>query len=517
MGTRRARRAFASILLIAVAIVITRGQERTPPREIPRTWDDRAISTLEIPLANPVGSPTHASASFYYRIPVAPIYKSYPVYAPGREPADYMDSLRRQEPVILWDDAGHAPPLVTDADWIAAGEIVFQAPVKAAVMSLDEVRDENWYRKTEMPTASDGVLPIVRYVVRQKGIVELAQFSCATCHTRLMPDGSVLLGAQGNFPLTHPLATRMREVAASGNAAAFLAPIKINFRATFAVPWLDPDPEARLDRMSIDELLPVLEAIPPGVNPRHRTSPLSPVQIPDLIGVQDRRYLDHTGLQMQRSIGDLMRYAAMNRGVLDGGDGLANHNGFIPGDPPRFQTLPDPSTLGRYSDVQLYALATYIYSLRPPPNPNRPDATTARGQMVFARQGCGACHTPPLYTNNMLTPAEGFTVPEGHRQRYDILPTSVGTDTALTLKTRRGTGYYKVPSLKGLWYRSMFPHDGSCATLEDWFDPRRVRDDYQPTGFKGAGVTARAVKGHPFGLTLTADDKRALIAFLRTL
>jgi hypothetical protein len=55
------------------------------------------------------------------------------------------------------------------------------------------------------------------------------------------------------------------------------------------------------------------------------------------------------------------------------------------------------------------------------------------------------------------------------------------------------------------------------ATLEDWLDPRRVRDDYVPTGFKGQGVTTRPVKGHEFGLKLSAEDKAALIAFLKTL
>ena len=127
------------------------------------------------------------------------------------------------------------------------------------------------------------------------------------------------------------------------------------------------------------------------------------------------------------------------------------------------------------------------------------------------------CHTPPLYTNNKLTPAEGFTIPPDHRQKYDILPISVGTDPDLTLKTRRGTGYYKVPSLKGVWYRSMFGHSGWCATLEDWFDPRRVRDDYVPTGWKPHDRQTYAVKGHPYGLTLSADERGALIAFLKTL
>jgi len=30
----------------------------------------------------------------------------------------------------------------------------------------------------------------------------------------------------------------------------------------------------------------------------------------------------------------------------------------------------------------------------------------------------------------------------------------------------------------------MLGHRGWCATLDDWFDPNRVRDDYVPTGFK---------------------------------
>src|SRR5262249_20259494 len=153
------------------------------------------------------------------------------------------------------------------------------------------------------------------------------------------------------------------------------------------------------------------------------------------------------------------------------------------------------------------ALALFLYSLQPPPNPNKMDGVAVRGRKIFEREGCTACHTPPQYTNNKLTPVEGFTVPEGHLKKYDILPVSVGTDPNLTLKTRRGTGYYKVPSLKGVWYRSMFEHSGSVATLEDWFDARRLQDDYVPTGFKGRGVKTRSVRGHEFGLRLSAEDK----------
>ena len=122
-----------------------------------------------------------------------------------------------------------------------------------------------------------------------------------------------------------------------------------------------------------------------------------------------------------------------------------------------------------------------------------------------------------MYTANRLVPADGFTPPAHHLTRYDILNVRVGTDPALTMTTRRGTGYYKIPSLKGLWYRGPIEHSGSVATLEDWFDPRRLRDDYVPTGFKGPGVKTRAVPGHRFGLTLSLEDRAALIAFLRTL
>src|SRR5437016_3972693 len=66
-------------------------------------------------------------------------------------------------------------------------------------------------------------------------------------------------------------------------------------------------------------------------------------------------------------------------------------------------------------------------------------------------------------------------------------------------------------------HRGMFGHSGWCATLEDWFDPRRVREHYFPTGFKPFGANTYAVKGHLFGLDLSEDDRKSSIVFLRTL
>ncbi len=490
---------------------------------IPQGWDEGTVVNLQVPLAEAKYSPVEIAWEYYYRIPRRLIYKSYAVYAPGREPAGYFDWLKQQEPQILWgvgyDGQSHAPPLETEADWIKAGELVFDAPIAydtdpwgASVVSVDQVRTPAWYGAIHPPVGRDGVLPFARYVIRKRGVVEIGQQSCGMCHTRVLNDGTVVKGAQGNFPFDGAAAERLEGLERAGDHQALLAQVRKFLRSSFAAPWIDPGLSDRFETMSLDEIVDALRAIPPGMTDRSGSSLFHPVQTPDLMGLKARRYLDHTGLVRQRSIGDLMTYASLNQDV----GGLARYSGFVP-EGPGSGALPDPMERKRYSDEQLYALALYIYSLQPPPNPNKFSALAARGQQVFAEEGCGRCHTPPLYTNNRLTPAEGFTPPADRLKEFDILPVSLHTDPALALKTRRGTGFYKVPSLRGVWYRGMFPHDGSCATLEDWFDPNRLRDDYVPTGFKGYGVIHRAVPGHEYGLDLSAADKAALIAYLKTL
>jgi mono/diheme cytochrome c family protein len=478
---------------------------------IPKTWDDEAVARVEVPLANPAYSPVHVSADVYYRLPVRPVYKSYPVYAPGREPAGYFEWLRQQEPEVTFD----ASTLKTESDWIRAGELVFDAPVLYPPLLNEFQRESDPYARTKTPLTRDGVMPFQRYVIRKKGVVEVGDGSCAQCHTRVMADGTLVKGAQGNYPGPRIIAESLRKrVAQSPDHGAEMLAFnrRVQQPLNFGAPWIYPDPAADLAG-SVEEFIGSLEAMPPGVNPRGGASRRYPPQVPDLIGLKDRQYLDHTGLFRHRSIADLMRYGAINQSEQF----VARYGDFSPAAyvPPG---TPASDVLGaRYSDEQLYALALYLYSLKPPPNPNRVDALATRGQAVFARSGCVTCHTPPLYTNNKLTPAEGFAIPDGDRDNDDILPGSVGTDPGLALRTRRGTGYYKVPSLKGVWYRGPFEHNGSVATLEDWFDPARLHDDYVPTGFVGYGVTRRAVKGHPFGLDLSLDDRRALVAFLKTL
>jgi hypothetical protein len=501
------------LLLSASSVLLGAANLREVTLPVPQTWDDAEMAAVELPLANPSATPKHAPSKYYYKIPVRPIYKQYPIYAPGHEPAGYMEWLKRQDPTILWDDQGRAPKLDTATNWIKAGELSFQAQIiggDATQIPVEDVRDPRWYELGGVPVSKDGKLPFLNYVIREKGKVEVGAFACSMCHTRVLQDGAVIAGAQGNFPFERAMA----------HLSSPPTPPQVSYmarRLLWAAPWVQPDPIEQLDRLSTSELTHMKETVPPGVLTRHRSNPWCPPHIPDLFGLKHRHYLDATGLHQHRSIVDLMRYAALNQG----GDFLSSFNGFIPADIPHFNSLPRlPDKRGaitRYSDEQLYALALYVYSLTPPPSSRKLTALAVRGQHVFQRSGCNECHTPPFYTNNKLTLADGFPLQSGAAQRYAVMPLSVGTDPQLATKTRRGTGYYKVPSLIGVSNRSMFGHSGWCATLEDWFNPMRTQDDYQPTGFVPYGVKTYAVKGHLFGLTLSKSDRSALIAFLRTL
>ncbi len=499
---------FALLALVGIIAVILGGQAQKSSGAyspiIPRTWEDSALASWHLPLAETRDLPSHISADYYYQIPERQTYKSYPVYAPGKEPPGYLEWLRQQEPSLAFDTS----KLKTMQDWIRAGEIVFEAPFEYPNMEFDSYyKDATWHQAVAMPIARDGTIPFYHFVIREKGKVELGTNSCANCHTRVLPNGTVVKGAQGNFPRSPSRAYVTRKVLGKNSPQFLTTAIRFNLRQDMAAPWLKDDPNAATDRLTLDEIISELESMPPGVMPCHNASFFFPAQTPDLIGIKHRRYFDHTGHMLHRDIGDLMRFAAFVQGETI--------ERF--GDYKVLKSLPSPASRIRYSDAQLYALALYIYSLEAPRNPNRPNAFTERGRKVFMREGCAVCHTPPFYTNNKLTPVNGFTPPEEHLKKYGILSISVGTDANLALKTRKGTGYYKVPSLKGVWYRGPFEHNGSVATLEDWFDPRRLRDDYVPTGFKGVGAKTRAVRGHEFGLKLSAEDKRALIAFLKTL
>jgi cytochrome c553 len=484
-----------SIGCAILALARTGGAQTFHP-DIPRAWDDKAVANLEVPLVKRDRSPRYMTAEQYYALKVRVIYRSYPVYAAGREPADYMESLKQKEPEVIVFDSS---TLRTKEDWIRAGEAVFDdSPFPRPVAPAGFQSPPG----ISFPTTKEGIIPVDKYVIRQRGVVEQSNgTSCAACHTRVLPDGTAQKGGQIDFAVYPAFAAGFRQARANPEGARRAR--EFDWIATGA-PWIAP--REVFEKLSNDELALRYEAMQAGVLERQGTSSSHPPHVPSLIGVEDRKYLDATGLVRHRSIGDLMRYDILNTGM----DVVAHFGDFQPG------TTQAPFGVdgSRFSDEQLYALALFIYSLKPPTNPNPFDDRARHGQRIFDQQGCAGCHTPPLYTNNKLTPAPGFKVPDDLLKTDDIMTVSVGTDPGLATETRRGTGFYKVPSLRGVWYRNAFSHSGQADTLEEWFDPARLNADYVPKGFHlGPGP----IKGHEFGLKLSLADRQALIAFLKTL
>src|ERR1043165_9132438 len=158
LNTRLLMLLLLMLLSISAVLVVGRAQksESGTLLQIPKTWNDKAVADLEVPLADPRYSPVHVSSDYYYRMPVRQIYKSYPIYAPGKEPPGYIEWLKQQEPEIAFDPA----KLKTEQDWIKAGELVFNAPIFFnALNQLSDVRDPAWYERTKMPVSSDGIMP----------------------------------------------------------------------------------------------------------------------------------------------------------------------------------------------------------------------------------------------------------------------------------------------------------------------------------------------------------------------
>lgn len=145
-----------------------------------------------------------------------------------------------------------------------------------------------------------------------------------------------------------------------------------------------------------------------------------------------------------------------------------------------------------------WALAMFLYSLDAPPiaeptSSDDDDARLARGRAVFEAH-CLDCHG------------------DDARSGAPVSARRVGTDRALANGTSRGTGLYRPAPLVGVAPAAPYLHDGSVATLDDLFDPARLQPGFD-RGVHGRGP----VPGHAYGTKLSAHDRDALVAWLRTL
>jgi len=498
------------LALMGALFVLVPAWAQDTKTKAPRIWDDAALKDWAVSVRNM--RPKHYSSAEYYAAP-ADNLRSYPVYHPDREPAGYLDSLRKRGPEPLIE-LGKAR---TKAEWIKEGARVWDEFDLLQVRTsdfrvIDYVRSPEAIKKYPLRTTKDGQLFDFRWVVDKGGNLQLSVRECSACHTRVTRDGSVISGSQGNFPpppaapmfnfmfSVFSLPKEPGEDPASPGESVY---------SQWGVPWFPDDIHLRLKSMSPPEVQGLIDADAPGTIARFNGSPYFTTKMPSLIGVRHSRYLDATGTHRNRGPEDIARYAALVTVADDGAIG-----------PHKFFTEYQRRIRIRYSDDALYALGMFIYyGLEEPKNPNQPDDLSRRGQKVFSSTGCVACHTPPNYTNGMLISVDGFTPPDDEETKslHIMRGVRVGTNPGGAMLTRKATGYYKVPSLLGLWHRELIEHSGSIGSLDDWFDRKRLSEDYVPSGWKGPGVKNRAVPGHEFGLDLPADDKRALVAFLKTL
>jgi hypothetical protein len=496
------------IALIAAVAAGAYYETRAWRPDIPRVWDPAALEGWATPLASLGVAPTHMPPEEYYAIPEENL-RSYPLYMPDREPPGYWAQLESAGPHPLIEP----DKLLTKDDWVNAGERVFLDSV--VLKTFDPQVIEMARNQQEMAARGTGPLPDgtvngLRWVPTQDGVA-LGFTNCSACHVLYLPDNTPVPGAS-SFAIPNTFRNGLGAVIRDAERTlpgevpfALAGSIGEQAYQAYGAPWANDPAGEKLRTMTAAEFNAYIGAgIRGGGVARWNGSILYPTKIPDLIGIEERKYIDHTGTHSHRNIGDLMRYAALVS-FADDVD-FAGQRMILPGTE-RFRT--------RLSDEALYALALYVYSLEPPSNPNPFDARAEAGQKIFERERCARCHTPPLYTNNKLTLAKGFT-PSGSSP-LDIARTSVGTDPGLALLTRKGTGFYKVPSLKGVWYRGHYLHDGSVASLEEMFDPERLSDTHEPKGFAPPGTVTRAIPGHEFGLDLTTEERAQLIAFLRTL
>ena len=495
---RRRSRALAISASAVIASVLLHAQATS----VPRAWDDNGLREWATPVAGLNVRPAHFSEADYYKAPIDNL-RTYPVYYPGREPAGYWEMLQTVGAKPLVEPA----LLLTEDDWIRAGKRVFEefdgptgrvfaSDIIAAVRRVETfasrsaprpdgtLPDLRWYQPTAASLSASAIARSVTF-----GGSKMARSSTARRPTNAQRHRAVRPGAL--WGLGNPAAGRH---AGDGHLAIVGGALDCR-----RCPRVDQDDGAGGGGGADCQRRAT------GLFPRWNGSGYYPTKIPDLIGFKDRK----TSTTPRRTGTDGGGFDAICRPGH-----LQRHSDF---GPHRLLTDAQRNVPLRLPDEALYAMAIYIYSLKPPRTPTTADPRIPDGERIFRREGCASCHTPPLYTNNKVTPAQGFVPPAEHAQLLEILPISVGTDPGLALKTRKGTGYYKVPSLKGLWYRGRYLHDGSLTSLEEMFDPARLSETFVPSGFMRPGQTSRAVTGHEFGIRLNDSERAALIAFLRSL
>ena len=186
-----------AVLILAASAVL--GQTRDTRVQAPRFWNDRELADWALPVAGLNVRPAHFSEKDYYAAPDGEWVRTYPVYFPGREPDGYWDLIRGKKPEPLITPGARTP-----SEWIADGKRVFEEMDVPFFRTIDPqliaiARSGDAFAMRGGHPQEDGTVFGLRWVPTAKGLA-LGISDCSGCHTRVLPDGSLLSGAPFNDP-----------------------------------------------------------------------------------------------------------------------------------------------------------------------------------------------------------------------------------------------------------------------------------------------------------------------------
>ena len=231
------------------------------------------------------------------------------------------------------------------------------------------------------------------------------------------------------------------------------------------------------------------------------------------------------------------------------------YNGFGRGDFGKFLmasnllTVKDTSE-SRTVDEHMPDVLAYIYSLQPPKYPKAIDATlTAKGKTIF-EQACSDCHGtygdksnyPNLLIPESIVKTDSFLYKSNYSnpQFVNWFNKSWFTTGDHPAQLVPFNGYI-APPLDGIWISAPYFHNGSVPSLEAVLNSKlrpkfwsrdfdRPEYNYENPGWKYK-VEEKALNtstynttlpgygnyGHYFGDALSAEDRKAVIEYLKTL
>jgi mono/diheme cytochrome c family protein len=190
-------------------------------------------------------------------------------------------------------------------------------------------------------------------------------------------------------------------------------------------------------------------------------------------------------------------------------------------------------------EANLARVLRYVSGLEPPTYPFAVDAAmAAAGQPIFAAE-CAPCHGAGGAASRRAVDTDRARLAVWTADASAALE-ALGGGRAWKPALARSSEHYAAVPLQGIWMRAPYLHNGSVPSLAALLEPAANRpsrfwrgyDVYDPegVGFVSDGAEARRVGslhdttqagntnvGHNHGTSLSAEARRALLEYLKTL